>query len=199
MLLRFLFSMMFVLSVAIGLSACGTTPPADVPVLSFKDGNAIRLNARPGIEIVDLYRPPLRPPHVEHQFSIVPSQIARIWVRDRLELAGGAGTVKLTIRDGAVTETAVPVKGGLFGMFRRDVARRLTGRLEVQLDFAGVGSAGASTTAIVEATREILEDAERAEVEAVYYEMIRDLADAFDRELTRQIDETFGQVFRGAA
>ncbi len=181
------------------LGACGGPKRAEPPRIAFEDGPLLRLEAQRPVNVVELYRAPLSRPHVEHEFAIVPAQIANAWVRDRLALSGTGGEVKVTIHDASVIEEPVPVSTGLFAWLRDDVNRRLTGKLDVQIDFIGVAGEAGSARAEVSATRSLREGDKPEKVQAIYFQMIRDLADGFDSEMARQIDRAFVRARSGAA
>ncbi len=179
------------------LTACGGPSTLPLPEIGYT-APPLRLDAEGPVEVVDLYRPPLRAPHVEHRFRVAPAQIARAWARDRLDLTGGAGAVKLTIMEASVIEEPIAPKGGLFGWLRADPERRLVARLAVQLDFVGAtGAASTEATAIV--TRTVLEGVDEAALERVYFEMIEELETVFDAEMARELTRTFQPAFQRAA
>ncbi len=182
------------------LAACATRPDrTPVPTIAFGSGELLTLEAETPVEIVEIYRAPLSRPNVEHEYGVVPAQIARAWVRDRVKLSGNGGAVRLTIHDASVVLETLPVKTGVKGLFRDEVDRRLTGTLEVQFDFVGAGGASASTWAKVSLTRSVLESAHPNEVEAIYFDLIQEMARGFDEEMARQVRETFVTVTQGPA
>jgi len=191
------FRMLSLVLVALLPAACASVPTPEVPDLAYTDQTPIALSADRRIEIVEEYRPPLSKPHVEHEFRVVPAQIARAWARDRLALSGSGGDVKLTIIDAGVVEEKLE-GGGIGGFLFGAPDRKLTATLRARLDYVGVrGAASATATATV--SREIPEGASLNEVEAIYFDMLRALKTEFDRALSEQVELRFRPVFGGAA
>ncbi|MGF1457016.1 MAG: hypothetical protein ACFB6R_16745 [Alphaproteobacteria bacterium] len=188
-----------ILLLCLVLGACTTAERAEPPLIRFSQGPIVRLEAERPVAVVDRYRAPLQAPHVEHEYRVVPAQIANAWIRDRIALSGTGGAVKLTIFDAGVVMEALPVSRGVFGWFRNEVDRRLTGTLEVQLDFVGVAGRAASTRATVSVTRGIRENADPEDVEGIYFDMIEALARGFDEEMSRQVREAFARATGAAA
>ncbi len=189
----------YLIILCLALSACASRDRAEPPLLGFANGPIVRLEAERPVTVADDYRAPLQRPNVEHEYGVVPAQIANAWVRDRIALSGTGGAVKLTILDASVVLEPVPVSGGLFGLFRNEIDRRLTGTLAVQLDYVGVAGRAASARASVTVTRTIREKADADEVEAIYFDMIRVMADGFDETMTQKIRQSFQRASGGAA
>ncbi len=188
-----------VMLIVAALAVTGCTPPPrmEPPRIAFSGPALLRLEAERPVAFVEAYRAPLTRPNVEHEYAIVPAQIVQAWARDRLELSGNGGNLRITIVDASVVQEIVPKAVGVMGFFRKETDRRLNGRLEVQLDYVGVN--GGSVRAVVEMSRGIMEGTHPNEVERKYYDLMQDMAKAFDGEMTRQIQSGFGRVTRGPA
>lgn len=183
----------------LAVAACAGPGALAPPQIAFPNEALIRLEAEEPVEIVEQYRAPLRRPHVEHEFALVPAQIVETWAQERLDLSGNGGDARLTILDASVTLEPVPVRGGGFWPFRNAVNRRLIARLDVQFDYVGAAGRGASTRAAVELSRPVHEKTKGRDLEAVYFELMTDLAKAFDERMADRIRRAFQAVQTGAA
>ncbi len=182
------------LTMAVWLGGCAGPEIAEVPEIAFPGGPVVRLEAERPASLEDDYRPPLRAPHVEHLYRIAPAQIARTWLRERVALSGSGGTVRMTIHDASVVEEKLANGGGVLGFFRNDPDRRLTARLDVTLTYVGWAGSAGSSRAVAEVSRTLMENADEAEVEAAYFQMMKRLSEAFDAEMRKRIDETYQRV-----
>lgn len=181
------------------LSACASPELPEMPTISFDDTERFDLEARRNIEVVEMYRPPLSRPNVEHLYRLAPSQIARAWVRDRLRLSGSGGQVKVTIVDASVVEQQLPERTGFMSFFTDDPDRKLVARLEVRIDYEGDNGKVASASAVATAARTIMEGASINEAEEIYFKMLQDLARELDRTLSAQIYQHFTPIYRRPA
>ena len=179
---------------ALVLAACAAPPgPPDVayPEIGFGDREPIRLAAG-ALEIVDLYRPPLAAPHVEHLSPAIPSIVFARWARRRLAPVGGPARVVATIADARIVETPLATDDSLQGAVTVEQATRLDGRGAVAV--ALVDPAGAVLArAHGEATRRLSlpEDASPDERRRAMYRIVADLARRIDEVLDREIRSHF--------
>ena len=104
-------------SMILAIPACETPiPRRDFPELTFTHLPSISLYIAT-IDVVQLFEPPLKPPHVEHEMPIQPHMAVSRWVSDRLQPTGSSGHAKVTIRDASVIEESLKSVGGLRGAF----------------------------------------------------------------------------------
>ena len=89
------------------------------------------------IDVVQLFEPPLKPPHVEHEMPIQPHMAVSRWVSDRLKPTGSSGHAKVTIRDASVIEESLKSVGGLRGAFTTEQSERYVGKIEVEIEAIG--------------------------------------------------------------
>ena len=170
------------------LGACTTDPepPPAFPPLSFADKPPIRFEVAK-IEIEDRYRPPAKAPNVEHLFPIPLAAAAQAWAEDRFRAVGRSGTARVLIEDASATLTKLETDEGVTGLFKREQAEELTGRLLVRIEVTGLASL---TSGFAEASasgrRTILESISLNERDAIYYE--------FGKGLTRKLDETMDEA-----
>ncbi len=178
----------------VGLGACTPPPKPAAPALIFSGGPQFVLPAEGKVETVEQYQPPLKPPHVEHEFALTPAAIARAWARDRIRVDPGDGTVRMTILEASVVQNELEVQRGLAGLFRDQPDRQLTARLKVRLDYVGIaGSATATVEAVAE--RRFNEGDTLLETEAAYYDMIERLAVTFQKKMDDSVRQHFARLF----
>ncbi len=182
-----------VISGTLALSACTSAPPAPPTEISitFQHRAPIALNVAK-IELVDRYKPSLRPPHVEHLHKVTPSTVTRAWLDERLRAAGPRGLITLIVEEAGVIEEAVSVSDGFEGLFRDEVDTRLVGVIRARFDHIDVGPPGASHSVdvIAEASAEVLESATLNDRDLAYFRLVERLAGEFDRVLTAEIEKS---------
>ena len=188
-----------------GLAACTNPPdPVRFPDLTYAHLGAIRL-AVARIEIVDVYRPPLAAPNVEHRMPAAPAATLRRWAEDRLVAAGGPGaaqgSARFVIRDARVTETELPRTSGVQGLFTTDQGQRYDLRMEVALEVldAGSGANGGvagSVGAVATRSRTIAENATLDERERLWFSMVEEATSALTAELERRMRQTLARYIR---
>jgi len=185
---RVLISVLLLSCLLFGLSACttGPEPPPKFPPIAFTDKPPVRFDVA-RIEIEDRYRPPLEAPNVEHAFPIPLADAAERWAQDRFQAVGRSGTARVLIEDASATLKPLPVDKGVTGLFKREQAEQLEGRLLVRLQITGLAS---QATGFAEAgatgRRTISESISLNERDRIYYE--------FTRELTQKLDQAMDEA-----
>lgn len=169
--------------------ALGCTRPAPLvlPPIGFAGRAPIELNVG-RIEVVQRYQPPGTPPHVEHLFLQVPSDVIRRWAEQRLRAVGTLGTATVIIEDAGVVEEQLPRTPGLRGVFTVDQAQRYTVTLAVRVDADNptIRTAGFAS-AHVERSVTVAEDAAPPDREATWYHLIETAAADLDGQLDASI------------
>ena len=183
---------------ALTLAACAAPPPADTgyPEIGFRDRGPIRLAAG-SLEIVDLYRPPLAAPHVEHLSPAIPSIVLARWARQRLAPVGGPARVVATISDARITETPLATDDSLESALTVEQASRLDGRGAVTVELVDADGS-VLARAHGEATRRLSlpEDAAPGERRRAMYRVVEDLARGLDDVLDGEIRRYFAAWLR---
>ena len=177
----------------VAAAGCATPAPAPEPQLGYAHLGPIRLDVA-GIEIVDAYLPPLREPHVEHEFPVSPAEALQRWAQDRLVAAGRERGARFVIRDAAVREVRLPRKKGLRGLFTTDQSERYDGRVAVALEIRSQRSSfrDAIVEAVAERSRTVPEDASVEERERVFLQLTEDLVASLNGEIEKQIAAHLG-------
>ena len=138
-------------SMILAIAACETPiPRRDFPEITFTHLPSISLDIAT-IDVVQLFEPPLKPPHVEHEMPIQPHMAVSRWVSDRLKPTGSSGHAKVTIRDASVIEESLKSVGGLRGAFTTEQSERYVGKIEVEIE--AVGGKGLRTASAVARTQ----------------------------------------------
>ncbi|WP_298368451.1 hypothetical protein [Azospirillum sp.] len=183
----------------LGLSACQSAPPRPAPrPIDFSNFGPIILSAG-GVDVVNGYRPG-GGKHVEDRSAVPPVEAVRRWASERLQAAGGAGRVRVTIKDASIIEVALPKTEGVKGYFTTDQAQRYDGRIEVEVsgDMPD-NSAGAfrgMTKAIVTYSTTVPENIALADREAIFLDITRRLVEDLNARLDSGIRKDLAPMIR---
>lgn len=172
---------------ATALAACQSAPIRPAPrSIDFSSFGPIVVNAAK-IDFVDATRPTGGLVHVEQRAATPPVEAMRRWTAERLQAAGRAGTVRVTVRDASIVEVTLPTTGGVKGYFTNDQAQRYEGRMEVEVTGDGPVSGGGSfrgtTKAIATHTTSVPENVTLADREATISDVSRRLAEEINARL----------------
>lgn len=186
------------LAVALLFGACAKEPPPAPSAEIGFSGKPIKL-AIASIAIDERYDPPGRAPHVEQLHTVTPSAIAQRWAATRLVAVGNRGIATLTILDGSVVESKLPVKGGIEGFFGDQADTKLTATLKAKLVLSLPGDRSgdyATYSASVLATGEktILQSADLNDRDRAYFELMQLISRKLDTALTAEVERTMAPV-----
>ena len=173
---------------SLALVSCATSDAPMLPELTFAHLAPIRFNAAT-IEIVDLYRPPLAAPNVEHTFSRSTAAAARAWARQRIAAAGGDGTVTVTIDDASVVAVPLTTRPGVMGLFFDQQSIRYDATLEVTIEYDGPLVAESSARSRVLKSQTVPESISLNEKDQVFYDLLEGLMQDLDEQLAAAIDQ----------
>ena len=175
-------------SMILAIAACETPiPRRDFPEMTFTHLPSISLDVAT-IDIIQLFDPPLKPPHVEHEMPIQPHMAVSRWVSDRLKPTSSSGHAKVTIRDASVIEERLKSVGGVRGAFTTEQSERYVGKIEVEIKaVGGRGLRAASAVARTQRSRTIAEDASLRQRESFWFELTERMMQDFDRTFEAQI------------
>ena len=180
-------SLLLVAAAAAALAACQSAPVRQAPrPVDFSSFSPIVMNAA-AVDFADASRPTGGLVHVEQRASTPPVEAMRRWTAERLQPAGRAGTVRVTVRDASIVEVPLPTTSGVKGYFTNDQAQRYDGRLEVEVageaPLAGGGSFRGTTKAVATYTVTVPENISLADREATISEVSRRLAEEINARL----------------
>lgn len=174
------------------LSACETPATPRYPEITFTHKPPIRLVVSE-VRIVDRYEPPLKLPHVEHEFPVTPAEAAKRWARDRLVANGADGVATFSIKEASAVEVPLEKTGGITGLFKTDQSERYDAVLEVELEVQNArGGRGFVQTRAMRGIT-VPEDATLNERERVYFEVTEKLLKDFDAEMEKNIGQFLGR------
>jgi hypothetical protein len=161
--------------------------PAAIPI-RFADATTLSTDATSLSLHVD-NRPPREYPHVMYRAPFTYEQAARAWANAHFSLNGNSvNMLRITLRDGDITEKLLPRTHGIKGLFTKDQAAEYEAKLE--LDIAIVDPNGkvlASTNAKAWHTRTVPEGTTEEEKRGIWADMIKTTFDNLDAELQPRI------------
>ncbi|MEQ8805576.1 MAG: hypothetical protein RIE16_07355 [Rhodospirillales bacterium] len=183
----------------LALGGCATPDPSvNQPEVTFQHMPSLNL-AVDRVKIVDVHKPPLAAPNVEHKMRTPPAKAMAVWGRDRLKAVGGAaGTVaRMTIERASVVETKLPRTQGIKGAFTTDQDARydleMSAMIEV-FDPQGrrVGHAAARATR----NQTVPEDVTLNDLNKTWFAMMEASFKDFDREMEANMRRFLGNWMR---
>ncbi|MDA0653941.1 MAG: hypothetical protein O3C09_00900 [Proteobacteria bacterium] len=177
----------------LALASCATSDAPLLPELTFAHLAPIRFNAAT-VEIVDLYRPPLAAPNVEHTFPRSPAAAARAWARQRVAAAGGNGLVTVTIHDASVVATHLTTRPGVMWLFFDQQSIRYDAVLEVTIEYDGPLVAESPSRSRVLKSQTVPESISLNEKDRVFYELLEGIMQDLDEQLAAAISQYMGAV-----
>ncbi len=185
------------LCLGLSLAACESPLPAvEYPELRFSHLPVINLDVA-SIEVIEEFRSPLQPPHVEHDLPMAPARAMKNWAKDRLRAVGKHGIAKFIIKDASVTAEALAKKKGLKAAFTLDQAARYDARLEARLEIETAGGLGKGfATANASRQRTMPEAVSINERDDVLYHFVEAATNDFDRAMSANIDRFLGPFRR---
>ncbi len=179
------------------LAACSTAPQrqsyADI---TFQHLSQIKLDVGE-IKVVNEFKAPLKPPHVEHELPVKIDQSIRRWVRDRLQPVGSSGSYAvLTIKDASAIEQSMEKTSGLKGLFTKDQSELYKFHIAVELNVVSINGSKALATAEAIRSKSVPEDITLNDRERMYFEQTEILMQEFDLEMEKNIRAFLGQYIR---
>jgi hypothetical protein len=166
------------------------------PPLDFSERPPLRF-AVDEVVIQSAYRPPGRPPFVEHTLILSPEAAARALLEQRLQAVGGPGRLQAVVVEAAVEEQKLETGGGLRGYLTTEPAARFEARLKARVDHLDpAGNVRGSVSTAATRTRALPEDVSYAERQRIGYELVRDLVDDLDAGLVANLREAFADILR---
>lgn len=177
-----------VVLLAVWVTACAVpVPPPTFPELTFSHLPPIRLNVAE-IEIVENYVPPLRAPHVEHNFPVTPLAAMRRWAVDRIQAGGETRRGQVIIEDARVVAVPLPVRKGLQGLFYKEQEVRYDATLEARIEVrAERGYRDSYATARILRSRTVPEEMTLIEREQLFFDLTEELMRELNTELEANI------------
>ncbi len=169
-------------------AGCETSvEPRSFPEQTFLHLPPISLNVAE-IDIVVLFEPPLKAPHVEHEMPVPLHKAIERWVVDRIRTVGSSGQAVVTVRDASVVEKRLKPLGGIRGTFTKEQSERYDARVEVEISaIGGRGLLTAKAMTTSSRSRTVSEDATLRQRQVLWYELTERVMQDFDRTFEAQI------------
>ncbi len=142
------------------------------------------------IQVIPIYVPPRRAPHVEHLFARPPLAAVEAWARSHLKAVGVSHRATVIIREALVVEKKLEKESGLSGLFSREPSEQYDARLDVAIEIRdNFDKFVARVTAQVNRTQTVLENTEPDERQAIWAQMTDAMVNDLDRELGKQMNQ----------
>jgi hypothetical protein len=160
-------------------------------VLRFADATTFATDATSLSIQVDA-RPPKEYPHVMYRAPFTFEQAAKAWADSHFNLSGNSvNTLRITLKEGDITEKLLPKTGGIKGWFTKDQSAEYEARLAVEVAIIDPnGKVIASADGKAWQSRTVTEGATEEDKRRVWSEMIKSTFDNMDAELQPRIRST---------
>ena len=180
----------------LGLAACETpVVEQSLPELTLAHLKPIKLNVAT-IEVVSQYRPPLRPPNVEHLFLTPPLKVLRRWASDRLKAVGKSGSARLVIHKASAVESVLKKKTGFTAAFTKQQSHRYDLAVEATLEIFADGRQKGHALAHATRFSTLREDASINKRQRIWFDLTEALVRDFDAEMENNIRRHLGAWIR---
>ncbi len=175
------------LAAVLSLAACAEPDRPLYPEVTFAHLHPIKVNVG-RTEVVDVFRPTLKPPHVEHEFPVSPMAAVHRWASDRLQPVGTAGVVQVVVEDASVVEVPLERTEGIEGMVTVDQAYRYDANLVVQINIIDAGGQNVGYIRIeAQRTRTVPENLTLNERDQIFFEITEALMRDFNVEAEKSM------------
>ena len=166
--------------------------------ISFADSRTIPVDAVT-LEVRIPSPPPREYPYVGYLAPTPYSDVIHAWAAQRFALTGGSvNTLRVTMRQGSITEKLLPVTTGIAGWFKKEQGADYQGSLEVEVSIIDPnGQLLASADGRSWATESVAKNATQADREATWERLILRTFDNLDKELIPRVYEAMGAYVRG--
>jgi hypothetical protein len=180
-----------VAALAVALAGCSMPPTKQsFPALTYTHKGQFTFNVA-NVEVVSTYVPPMQEPNVDHLAPAQPAAVMMQWGHDRLRAGGGSGTVKMTVTDGRILDTPLPIEGGIRGAFTRQQSDRFTAYVSAEIVVTdGRGAQVGFVRANAERSHTIAEGTPPAERDKVLFELTEQVVNDMDQRLDAAIRES---------
>lgn len=168
----------------------GSAYAADAPI-QFADATTFATDAT-SLSVQVEARPPREYPHVMYRAPFTFEQAAKAWAEAHFSLSGNSvNSLRVTVKEGDITEKLLPKTGGIKGWFTKDQAAEYEARLAVEVAVIDPnGKVVSSADGKAWQTRTVTEGATEDDKRHLWAEMIKTTFDAMDAELLPRIRTT---------
>lgn len=177
------------LAAVLTLAACAEPERPLYPEVTFAHLHPIKVNVG-RMEVIDVYRPTLKPPHVEHEFPVSPMEAVHRWANDRIQPVGTGGVVQVVIDDASVVEVPLERTKGIEGAVTVDQAYRYDANLVVQINIINAAGENVGYTRIeAQRTRTVPENLTLNERDKIFFEITEALMRDFNVQAEKSMRE----------
>lgn len=197
MMLRHTFRAVLVAAALASLSACQSNPPPQqLPEMTFANLRPFQLDVGQ-VELVNEFKPPAVPQHIESQVPVSPEKAAIRWAQDRLRPVGTTGAVRYTIKDASVVERSLKTDKSFTGLFKEEQEARYDSTLNVVITFLDDrGYTAATVEAKAGRSQTVPEGMKLSERDRLWYGMVEALMADINGQLEQLLPQYAGQFVR---
>ncbi|MBL8628714.1 MAG: hypothetical protein JNM81_03730 [Rhodospirillaceae bacterium] len=181
----------------LGPSAWAADDKAPPPTLKFAETTLYRVDAT-NFAVDNRDATPKTYPQVGHLAAFGFDAALKSWAAQRFQLTGGSvNTLRITMKEGRVTEIILPITKGIAGWFKKEESVKYEAALSLEVaivDPAGNVLTKAESSAM--ATQTLIEGTKQSEKEATWVQLINRCFDSVDRELKSQLPQYMAQYIR---
>lgn len=181
---------------ALTLSGCFSSELRDEwPAFTYNTATPVTVDAM-RLDIVDVYRPPMGAPHVDHLFKITPSRAAQGLARHQIIPSGDGRVLRMIVDDASVRRSTLPPKEGVVGLFSSEPEEKFDARVALRFELVDeLAPDIIRGRASVVATRErtLKGNATLAEREVAYHAIVQALVDDLAQGIGTTVGGTFGK------
>ena len=171
------------------LTGCDTKQISNsLPELTFKHTKVIQLNVQE-IEIINEFKMPFKYPSVEHLAPISPGASAERWASDILKPVGKSGIAQFVITNGSIIQENLKTQKGIKGVFSIDQSKRFNATVAVRLEIFKNQEKKAEARTSASRSQTLGEDASPNTQSQLWYTLVEQLMQNFDREMRKQINK----------
>ncbi|MFM9890409.1 MAG: hypothetical protein ACKVOE_07225 [Rickettsiales bacterium] len=173
------------------LAACSTAPAAYQPQ-PYSYGAPLTISALQ-VKVTDNFSTPLKLPHIEQDFPVLPSTVLKHWADQRLKASGNGGVMEVSINEASAVAVPLAKTKGVEGFFTDDQDTRynLTLKVNFRIYSGTSGLSDASGDVTVTRSRTINEKATVYDRQKLFDEMLHEAMASFDREAELRLRQYF--------
>jgi hypothetical protein len=185
----------FALIALAALAGCQMPPQKPTfPALTYAHKGPIVFNVA-RVDVVSTYVSPMKEPNVEHLSPVEPASAMMQWGHDRLQASGGAGLVRLTVKDAKIVDVPLPIQGGIQGSFTRQQSDKYVETIYATIEvFDGSGNLRGSANATAERSQTVAEGTPPAERDKVLFALTEQSMNDMDSGLEKAIRSNLGAM-----
>ena len=132
---------------------------------------------------------PFKYPSVEHLAPISPGASAERWASDILKPVGKSGIAQFVITNGSIIQENLKTQKGIKGVFSIDQSKRFNATVAGRLEIFKNQEKKAEARTSASRSQTLREDASPNTQSQLWYTLVEQLMQNFDREMRKQINK----------